>query len=108
LDAALDIEELRTRFGQGEIAGVDYYPTLDLLRARHRSLEKQAERVADRWSEIERESTADSAWSGWNLDQRRAFVRDHVVTVIVHPAKSRGVGAQRIHDGEIEIIWKHE
>jgi site-specific DNA recombinase len=105
-DAIGDIEHriwlLRTQFESGRLAGVDYFPSLEVLRNKATDLVKTRSVLQAQVRTLAPVEGAAERWESWTLDQRRAFLRSRLVAVLICPAGRKG--RHPITDADVELV----
>jgi DNA invertase Pin-like site-specific DNA recombinase len=105
--ADLRLSELREAYANGDIEAGDFYPTLATLQKRIKTLDAAYRRTNDELRILRSDKTAAERWDTMTTDERRAFLRDHLATVLLYRTPSRGLQARVIKEGEVVLVPKN-
>ncbi|HET7277802.1 MAG TPA: hypothetical protein VFJ22_06970, partial [Dermatophilaceae bacterium] len=101
-DVRWPMVDATTAHEEGRLDGRDFYPIYDRLR---RQRESSARRLAEARTRVEipsKSAAARQLWEGWTVQERRVWIRQRVVAVIIHPP---GQGRHEIRPGDVVIEY---
>ena len=97
VDLDMDLYVLSAEFEAGSVLAADYYPKFDAMRRRQRKVDADRKDLLPRFNQAVRNKRAHAHWHAMTVDERRAFLKDHIVTVLVYPTRRRGRAAGQGH-----------